>query len=299
MKQYCSNCNKIGHTLKQCNEPITSIGIFCFKLTENIKNIFSNNINYVNYYDFDNNYNLNISNIFKFNKYNKMIQFLLVKRKHSLNYIDFIKGKYDINKINDILNMLNYMSKNEVDNIKNLTFNELWNNLWDKTANSKIYNNEMLLSRDKFNTLKLNGIMDEIINISTPYDTPEWEIPKGRREYNEKNIDCAIREFKEETSLDITDYNILNCINPIHDNFTGTNNKEYKHIFYVGMAKNDTININTINNEIDEIKWCYWDEVLQLLRPYNENKIKIITSIFLFIINISEYKVISDLNATL
>ena len=318
MKHNCSNCNKIGHSTKQCIYPITSIGICCFKLNSSLKNIFNNNKNKVSYYDIDNNYNLNMSNIFKFNKYIRMVQFLLVRRKHSLNYIDFIKGKYNLMDIDNIVNMFNHMSISEVENIKHDSFNDLWNKLWNKTANYKIYNNEMIQSGEKFNKMKELGILDNVLNRCTPYSSPEWEIPKGRRDFNESNINCAIREFEEETTMNTSDYNILNCINPIHDNFIGTNNIEYKHIFYIGQSTDNTIldstisdsNISTIldstistisdnNNEIDLIKWCYWDEVLQLLRPYNENKIKIITSIFLFIINISEYKVISDLNITL
>ena len=302
MKQNCSNCNKIGHNSKQCSEPITSVGIFCFKLDSVIKNTFNHNLNNISYYDFDNNYNLNMSNILKFNKYNKMIKFLLVRRKHSLNYIDFIKGKYNLNDVDNILNMFNHMSIMEVDRIKTNNFNDLWCNLWNKTANYKIYNNEMIQSCNKFNKMKELGIIYDILNRCNPYPYPEWEIPKGRRDMNEKNIDCAIREFSEETQMNCDNYSILNCINPIHDNFLGTNNKQYKHIFYIAQANNnEEIELNSIhhNNEIDTIKWCNWDEIIILLRPYNENKIKIITSVFLFIINISEYGIISGLNKTL
>jgi hypothetical protein len=303
MKNTCSNCNKIGHNIKQCSDPITSIGIFCFKLNNVIENIFNNNINKISYYDI-NNYNINMSNIFKFNKYIGMINFLLVRRKHSLNYIDFIKGKYNLNDVDNILNMFNHMSIKEVEDIKNNSFITLWNNLWTKTANYKIYNKEMIESGEKFNKMIESGIMNDILCRCTPYSSTEWEIPKGRREFNEKNINCAMREFEEETRITREQYNILNCINPIHDNFIGTNNKKYKHIFYIGQYNGTEILENNIildnnSNEIDMIKWCNWNEVLLLLRPYNESKIKIVTSIFMFIINISEYGVISDLNATL
>ena len=39
-KQYCSNCNKYGHTNKECNEPITSAGVICLCLDNNIKSYF-------------------------------------------------------------------------------------------------------------------------------------------------------------------------------------------------------------------------------------------------------------------
>ena len=34
----CNNCGKFGHTQKQCNEPITSLGIICLKINEVNKN---------------------------------------------------------------------------------------------------------------------------------------------------------------------------------------------------------------------------------------------------------------------
>ena len=65
--------------------------------------------------------------------------------------------------------------------------------------------------------------------------------------------------------------------------------KEYRHIFYTSVY-NDTndIYINHNNNEIDMVSWCGWNELNNLFRPYNINKINILTRIFLFIINICE-----------
>ena len=285
-KLFCSNCSKQGHVIRNCIEPIASYGIFCFKLDDNIKDRFNKNLSNIKYYDLDNNYNINISNILKFNKYNKIIQFLLVKRKHSLNYIDFIRGKYDINE--NLLTLFNYMSASEIEKIKTHNFNFLWNELWKNTANNKQYSHEKDTSEKKFNELINNNVMKQILQQCCPYDTPEWEIPKGRKDYNESNINCAIREFKEETSFDGNDYNILDCINPIHDIFIGTNNKLYKHVFYIGLSNNTDIKPIISNNEIDEIRWCNWEEAINLIRPYNENKITLLTNIFLFIVNICE-----------
>lgn len=37
-------------------------------------------------------------------------------------------------------------------------------------------------------------------------DNGYWSIPKGELNNNEERIDCAIREFKEETSVDLSSY---------------------------------------------------------------------------------------------
>jgi len=274
------------NTLQDC---VTSIGICCFKLDDIISNIFCKKLSCINYYDLDN--NINISYVNKFTKYNNMIKFLLVKRKHSLNYIDFIRGKYDISDISNIsplLKMFNYMSKDEIERIHNMSFDDMWNKLWKLTARSNKYSNEYYRSKKKFNEISTNGTLAIILNACTPYETTEWEIPKGKKEPNEKNIDCAIREFTEETSIDRDSYTILTSIDPIHDNFIGTNNKNYRHIFYTAMISNNNIEGEVTSNEIDEVRWCTWEEAIILLRPYNENKIKLITNIFLFIVNINE-----------
>jgi 8-oxo-dGTP pyrophosphatase MutT (NUDIX family) len=279
----CTNCGKQNHTNKNCSEPMSSVGIVCIKLDNVLYNTFIKNLQHVSYYNLN---NIIMNNIHKFKKYNDSIKFLLVNRRNSLNYIDFIRGKYNINDIDNINKMCSYMSSNEINMIKNKDFNILWSELWLKNAFKKKYLEEMNLSKIKFNHLKTLGILD---NIKTEYSSTEWEIPKGRKNSNETNLKCAIREFKEETSLSIDDYTIISCLDPIHDVFIGTNNKEYRHIFYTSLYNNNNNNdIIYKNNEIEEIRWCSWSELNELIRPYNNNKINILTNIFLFILNICE-----------
>ncbi len=258
----------------------TSIGIICYKLDNIIYNTFMNNLESISNYDIN---NLVCKNTDKLKIYDNYIKFLLVKRRNSLNYIDFIRGKYNVNEVDNIHNMFSYMSKDEIEQIKNNNFNKLWSDLWLKNAYKKKYLDEMRTSQSKFNYLKSINFFQ---NITSEYTTTEWEIPKGGRKNNETNIKCAIREFNEETSLDIVNYKIINTINPIHDIFVGTNNKEYRHIFYTAICNNNVDeNINHSNNEIDTVKWCSLSELNNLIRPYNNSKLTILTCIFLFIIN--------------
>ena len=95
-KNYCSNCGKYGHYFKKCNEPITSLGIICLKFDKNL-NIDHYQLNefitkkYLKIDDF--NFE-NLSNISNINFLKDKIKFLLIRRKHSLNYIEFVRGKY-------------------------------------------------------------------------------------------------------------------------------------------------------------------------------------------------------------
>ena len=63
------------------------------------------------------------------------------------------------------------------------------------------------MSREKFNSLKV-GIklqsneynLESLINeCENNWNEPEWGFPKGRRNFQEKDLTCALREFEEET----------------------------------------------------------------------------------------------------
>jgi 8-oxo-dGTP pyrophosphatase MutT (NUDIX family) len=71
--------------------------------------------------------------------------------------------------------------------------------------------------KDKFTTIK-NGYfiktrsdtiffnLDIAINHCKTYLTEqEWEFPKGRRKLGEKDFQCALREFNEETNIKVLD----------------------------------------------------------------------------------------------
>lgn len=282
-KNYCSNCNKYGHNNKSCPEPITSVGIICIKCI-NINTELNHNLNDIENYNY-----CHISNLNKIKFYKDKIKFLLIQRKHSLNYIHFVRGLYDEYDFNNLKKIFSFMSKNEINYIKNNDFDTIWNNLWQKTAKKKVYVKEYNISKNKFNIIKENNYLKNVCKISSQYDYPEWEIPKGRKNNNENNINCAIREFKEETNIDPSEYTIKHNITSIHDDFVGTDGNKYKHIFYIGMYNNEINNeIFNNNNEIKEKRWCSWDEAIKLIRPYHKSKINIINELFMLMMNINE-----------
>lgn len=277
MNNYCINCGKNGHNSKICNDPITSCGIICFKIdnlsVSKIEKFLFNK--YINIEDY--NYN-HIDYYNKINFHRKDIKFLLIQRKHSLSYIEFIRGKYNENDKQKINNMFELMSEKESENIKNSEFEYLWDNLWKDTARSKFFLKEMNISKYKFNYLKKNNI---IKNFKSTYLEPEWGFPKGRRTKFENNNNCAHREFIEETNL--SNYIQLDRISTMEEIFNGTDNNLYKHIYYIAGTDENELKINYDNYEVGNIGWFTIDQVLNLLRPYNETKINLINQLYFFL----------------
>lgn len=337
--KFCINCGKTGHEQRKCKEPITSFGIINFRITDgytetsNMSHRFTNNNSYVriisNKYPnikcyiskgikiFDNNINYKINDdsipfdhngISKLNYYKDRIQFMMVSRRYSLGYIQFLRGKYDISDPKSIIDIFEQMTREEISNIQKYQYDdllyqflnrrgELKENVLNKIYEGK-YSNEYCEAKMKFNLLSGSYDADAndipwnlnfyLKNANPKWNNPEWGFPKGRRDgKTEENISCAKREFEEETGLKNYEYTVLNKIEPLEEKLIGTNGIQYRHVYYLAVNKNDTLDeiYNYDENEIGEVRWMTYDEAIANIRPYHHEKKGILTKIFLFIIN--------------
>ena len=265
---FCNNCGKLGHNYQLCKMPITSIGFIAF--TNNNHNHNSDNMN--------DDKNIGDKNKFKF---------LMIRRKDSLGYVDFLRGRYKVNNLEYLQNMINEMTNDEKHRLLNKGFDELWTNLWgcDLGMNNR---GEEKLSRDKFNNLR-NGISidNKFINLeniikksNTNWIEPEWGFPKGRRNNSEKDLDCAIREFEEETGYLYDDLNIIHNILPFEEIFIGSNYKSYKHKYFLAHIEPDKEpQIKYQETEVSKIEWKTIEECISSIRYYNLEKIDLIKKI--------------------
>lgn len=288
-KKYCSNCGKYGHYNKTCKESITSLGVICVKFSNLPINdkMFKEFIN-SKYLDIDT-FNLShLDNINKLDYFKNNIQFLMIRRKHSLSYVEFIRGKYNIINVDELFKK---MSPDEIILISKNNFDYLWHDLWKKTANDKSFQKEYKYSKNKFEKLILLNKLEKLVKIIPTYDSPEWGFPKGKRNLFENNIDCAIRELKEETSIIINNNDILNKLNCICEEYTGSNNINYKHIYYLNYMDNHNdekiLNYSyDMNYEVSSIKWFNWDDAIKHIRTYYGEKIKVVNIVYFLFLNL-------------
>jgi len=76
--------------------------------------------------------------VIAFRNNNGLVEYLMIRRKETLGYIDFMRGKYQLNNKEYIKNMLKQMSNTEKENIINYSFDELWKEIWgDEGYNNK------------------------------------------------------------------------------------------------------------------------------------------------------------------
>ena len=180
------------------------------------------------------------------------------------------------------------MSIDERERIQNNSFETLWNLMWGETNNLYQYKSEETISQKKMDSLK-NGVIinnekisiDTLIqNCTTTWVETEWEFPKGRRNYQEKDLDCAIREFEEETGYSKKDISIIENLIPFEEIFIGSNHKSYKHKYYLAYT-DKTVDIlqNYQATEVSKIEWKTLEECVECIRPYNLEKKRLIINI--------------------
>jgi 8-oxo-dGTP pyrophosphatase MutT (NUDIX family) len=241
----CINCGYSGHTSKNCNFPITSFGIITYKIID------------------------------------KVIYYLMVQRKDTLCYTEFVRGKYDIKNIRYISKLLNNMTAFEQNKLLENDFDYCWNSMWVNNSNNmrKEYNN----SSNKFRTLKggykiktKNDIIEISLNMLIGTDClreTEWEFPKGRRKVNEKDIHCALREYEEESGIHKNLLIVEDSYKQYEEIFVGSNNLRYRNIFYVASYTKDNIYdefYDSKNNdqikEVKDVKWFPYDIITEKIK---------------------------------
>jgi ADP-ribose pyrophosphatase YjhB (NUDIX family) len=355
----CNNCGKSGHLFHQCKMPITSIGIILFRIKPDSPKTLL----------LANGCVRTLPPRISSSDDSASYEYLIIRRKETLGYIDFMRGKYSIQNKDYIMNMLKQMTNKEKQQLLSKTFDLLWKNIWGSSANScqyvplknsllpglcdshipppKVaicsaddvkhqrhvskgsetrsvgdstqygedvkhqrhvtdlheaplrgadsnlnrYKSEEINSREKYYTL-INGVklyndyynLESLICESSVYQSweePEWGFPKGRRNNQENDFDCAVREFSEETGYSVDKLVFLQNVAPYEEIFTGSNYKSYKHkYFLMYMNYEDTLEVGQYQtSEVSMIAWKTCEECIQCFRPYNLEKIRILKKV--------------------
>ena len=261
----------MGHMFYQCKLPITSYGIILFRMppapthapTQGDRGVAEP-------------------------------EFLMIRRKDTFGYIDFVRGKYSLTNQFQIQKCINEMSLEEKQRIITLPFNTLWSELWGRVTHGS-HKSEEAISAKRFEVLRTVGVVsdtdgapnvmiEDMVRASlTTWDEQEWEFPKGRRNFRENDIDCAMREFEEETGIAKTNISVVENIVPYKEYFIGSNFKSYKHKFYVANVSYDKSRafdlMNYQRSEVSKLDWKTVAQCKACIRPYSVEKIRVVENV--------------------
>jgi len=208
------------------------------------------------------------------------MEFLLIQRKDTLAFNEFLRGKYSHHDIDYISKLLKDMTVKEQEGIVTKTFHQLWTDLWGETSSLQSHKNNYELSERRFN--QLVHILPELVQKNpTRWKEAEWGFPKGRRNPYESDIHCAIREFQEETGLTTNDFSVIMNTQSISETFFGSNHVHYCHKYYFAICSSQIeveFNKNNLHmiREVGDIRWFTLEDALSVIRPDNIEKREIL-----------------------
>lgn len=220
---------------------------------------------------------------FTINKHTREIKYLMIQRRHSVGFVDFIRGKYVLHNKVQIISLLAVMTATEHMRLVTDDFSVIWREMWGGS--------EDVIAREKLEHLR-NGVMtnynfytlSDCIKeaTTTPWTQNDWGFPKGRKNFNESDMNCALREFNEETGIKEQLISIVLNIVPYEEIFTGSNFKSYKHKYYLGYIENGetTVNLDGFQkNEVGNMEWKTLNNALESIRDYHVERKDILKNV--------------------
>ena len=180
---------------------------------------------------------------------NGEVKYLMIRRKESFGYCDYVKNKSKNYNRTFLSNVIDEMTDCEKQFIKNKYDDILTQELLEKST--------------------------------TSWCEPEWGFPKGRRNNGEKDLECGLREFQEETGFSVDDITLIENINPYEELFIGSNLKSYKQKYYLAYTESEYCEnmTNYQKTEVSKIGWFSIEECNEIIRSYNCEKLRLINNI--------------------
>lgn len=218
----------------------------------------------------------------KINSVTNKPETLLVHKRYTYAYSMFIHGKYSRpniwprSSISLINNLLNQMTLEELLDIWSLDFKQMWYRIWLNNCNTELYKRKCTKFYMSFIKQDNGDALKKAIQQIRNYNTLQWEVPKGRPvDSQEQNITCAIREIKEETGLNKSDYTILPNVKR-YVNYVSLGTR-YICTYYIAIINpsikyyNNSI-LKDMNNvsEVSETKWFDIDKI-RLIDDYKKH----------------------------
>lgn len=205
---------------------------------------------------------------------NNDIWYLLAQRRDTIEYADYLRGRYSYLNLETYFSL---MTLEERERLLNYSFSDLWDDLW-VNHNNKFYKDIYPRALTKYNS-QYQQMINMLNKTNSVVIEPGWGFPKGKKNYKELEVQCAIREFKEETCMHIDYLNLIN-LSPCIEIFKGTNGKLYSTVYYIARADHkleitkkmikDGIRSETVSDEISNLSWCKIQDALKKLPPWRQ-----------------------------
>jgi 8-oxo-dGTP pyrophosphatase MutT (NUDIX family) len=196
-------------------------------------------------------------------------QILLVRSRITYSFSGFVFGKYKPWDSARLAELVGAMTPEEKLLVWGCNFSRLWYHIWQKIPDNQptemsatdTFYQFYINSRTKFERLiqRDNGRRLRAILTATGSGELGWDIPGGKAETDEKELETAQRELREEAGVVETDYHLLEDVRPICNSFED-DNATYVRKYYVAWTDkklDPRLNYSNLSQvgEVSAVRW--------------------------------------------
>ncbi len=182
-------------------------------------------------------------------------EILLCQRRVSYEFLEFLRGRF----LNDDYEKINKLYIGMTKKEKELLMSNNFNNMISHAGVKENINSRK----------RINNAIEYIrkgTNNNQQYKDLIWDLPKGKQEKFEKDLDTAVRETQEELSISPNQYKVLFDISPIRASYIDYE-VTYNFTFYVAEYTSMTDEWQVDNLEIHMAKWHSFDDLQVINSP--------------------------------
>jgi len=231
--------------------------------------------------------------ICRFNIETNQYEMLLVKKRCTYNFVEFVLGHYAKNNESRMIYLFNGMTNAEKLSILSLDYGHIYYNVFltnpdslyfddsttipENIAKFKIYKRKFMDTFMRDDGVRLRSLISKSKNIETI-----WEVPKGRKsDPQEKELMCAVRETEEETGVSLAKYKLLLDISPRRITHTDMNTKYINYIYISVINNNKFVPRVSFGNkqqlaEVVNVAWMNLDQIKNIDNNNLHNFAKIV-----------------------
>jgi 8-oxo-dGTP pyrophosphatase MutT (NUDIX family) len=208
----------------------------------------------------------------RFNPNTNEVEAIMVRKRVSYYYVEFVMKSQYGKSDEEIISILNFMTCDEKFDLLSLDYTHIYHRIWmvnpeinSTTMKQEHYDRYLHLKHEFTKTFSVDKgkRLKDLINRSNNIESL-WEIPKGHKcNPQEKELNCALREFEEETGIPSSDYKILDE-HPFALKYTSAK-VNYHNMYYLAIIENDKwmdsrnlkVDYKNISQfgEIGDIRW--------------------------------------------
>ena len=170
--------------------------------------------------------------------------------------------------------------------IYSLDFDRMWSKVYLNSSRVTTYFNRKARFQNFWLRNDSGKLLQKLLMDAQGSSPLHWEFPRGRKNKGESDMECAIREFEEETSISRQYYQVLpqfrRCVIYTHLNVT------YVHIYYAAVQTKDfpnpqkTISLRKKKQvtEVRDIGWMNLQQIQLAPGPVNRSLYAVATPTF-------------------